>query len=191
MVIEQDGGRERSFDIYSRLLRERIIFLTGTVEDNMANTIVAQLLFLESVDDKKPIYLYINSPGGVVTAGMAIISTMNYIKCDVQTIVMGQACSMGAMISMAGSKGQRFALKDSRIMLHDPSGGVSRSIATDMLIQMEEMRKLQIRLHEMVVEYTGQELGVVKKAMERDYYMSAEEAVEFGVIDKVITSRVT
>lgn len=188
MVVEQEGGRERYQDIYSRLLKERIIFLSGPVEDNMATTVVAQLLFLESIDDKKPINLYINSPGGVVTAGLSIRDTMRFIKPPVSTLCIGQACSMGAMLLMAGEKGMRYSLPDSRVMLHDPSGG-SRGIAEDMKIQHEEMMKLQKRLHEMVVENTGQPITKVKKAMERDYFMSATEAKEWGVIDEVISQR--
>lgn len=188
MVVEQDGGRERSFDIYSRLLRERIIFLSGAVEDHMASTIVAQLLFLESADQKKPIYMYINSPGGVVTAGLSIRDTMRFIEPPVATVCIGQACSMGAMLLMAGEKGMRFSLPDSRIMLHDPSGGC-KGIAEDMKIQHTEMVKLQKRLHEMVVENTGQSLAKVKSAMARDYFLSADEAKDWGVIDQVFETR--
>lgn len=191
MVVEQEGGRERSFDIYSRLLRERIIFLSGGVEDHMASTIVAQLLFLESVDNKKPIFMYINSPGGVVTAGLSIRDTMRFIAPPVATVCIGQACSMGAMLLMAGEKGMRYSLPDSRIMIHDPSGG-ARGIAEDMKIQHEEMMRLQKRLHEMVVEDTGATAAKVKKSMERDYFMSAEEAKEYGtkgLIDAVFSSR--
>lgn len=191
MVIEQEGGRERSFDIYSRLLRERIIFLSGAVEDYMATSIVAQLLFLESADSKKPIAMYINSPGGVVTAGLSIRDTMRFIQPPIMTVCIGQACSMGAMLLMAGEKGMRFSLPDSRIMIHDPSGG-ARGIAEDMRIQHEEMMKLQKRLHEMVVEDTGQTMPKVKKAMERDCFMSASEAKEWGskgIIDGIYETR--
>lgn len=188
MVVEQDGRSERSFDIYSRLLRERIIFVSGGVEDHMSSVIVAQLLYLESVDAKKDIYMYINSPGGVVTSGLAIRDTMNFISPDVSTVCIGQACSMGAMLLMAGAKGKRISLPDSRIMIHDPSGG-ARGIASDMRIQMEEMMKLQARLHQMVVDDCGQDIERVKKAMERDTFMSAEEALEFGLIDRIAKTR--
>ncbi len=188
MVLEQDGRNERSFDLFSRMLRDRIIFLTGPVEDHMANLIVAQLLFLESVDSEKDIYLYINSPGGVVTAGLGIRDTMNFIKPDVSTICVGQACSMGAMLLAAGAKGKRICLPDSRVMIHDPSGG-ARGIASDMKIQWDEMRNLQRRLHEMLHEDTGQSMETIEKAMERDNFMSAEKAREFGIIDRVIKSR--
>ncbi len=189
MVIEAEGGRERSFDIFSRLLRERIIFVSGAVEDHMASTIVAQLLFLESVDAKKPIFMYINSPGGVVTAGLSIRDTMRFIEPPVATVCIGQACSMGAMLLMAGEKGMRYSLPDSSVMIHDPSAGMGRAIATDMKIQMDEMMKLQTRLHQMVVEDTGQPIEVVQKAMERDCFMSADEAKNWGIIDAVYESR--
>ena len=188
VVIEQEGRTERSFDIYSRLLRDRIIFLTGQVEDHMSSIIVAQLLFLESVDAEKDIFLYINSPGGVVTAGLAIRDTMNFIKPDVSTICIGQACSMGAMLLMAGTKGKRICLPDARVMIHDPSGGF-RGIASDAKIHMDEMLNLQKRLHEMVQEDTGQDLEAVKKAMERDNFMTAQQSKEFGIVDKIIKSR--
>ena len=188
MVLENDGRGERSFDIFSRMLRDRIVFLTGPVEDHMSNLVVAQLLYLESVDPKKDISLYINSPGGVVTAGLAIRDTMNFIKPDVSTVCMGQACSMGAMLLMAGAKGKRICLPDARVMIHDPSGG-ARGIASDMLIQMDEMIKLQKRLHEMVVADTGKPLKTVQKAMERDTFMSAKEALDFGIIDKIVENR--
>lgn len=189
MVLEQDGRSERAYDLPSRMLRDRIIFLNGPVEDHMAHLIVMQLLFLEAQDPKKDIHMYINSPGGVVTAGLAIRDTMNFIKSDVSTVCMGQACSMGAMLLMAGTKGKRICLPDARVMIHDPSAGMGRSIATDMKIQMDEMLKLQKRLHEMVVEDTGQPLEVVQKSMERDKFMSAQEALEFGIIDRVVSER--
>lgn len=189
MVVEQEGGRERYQDIYSRLLKERIIFLNGPVEDNMAATIVAQLLFLESVDSKKPVFMYVNSPGGQVTSGTAIRDTMRFIEPPVSTVCIGQACSMGAMLLMAGEKGMRFSLPDSRVMIHDPSSGMGRSIVADMKIHMEETFKLQARLHEMVVEDTGQPLDVVQKAMERDCFMSAPEAKDWGIIDAVYETR--
>jgi len=188
MVIEQDGRVERSFDIYSRLLRDRIIFLTAQVEDHMASSIVAQLLFLESVDAEKDIFLYINSPGGVVTAGLAIRDTMNFIKPDVSTICVGQACSMGAMLLLSGAKGKRICLPDARVMLHQPSGGASGK-ASDIAIQYKEIQKLKDRLNEMVVEGTGQSLETVERVMDRDTFMSAQEALEFGVIDKIVKNR--
>lgn len=188
MVLEQDGRSERSFDLYSRLLRDRIIFMTGEVEDHMANLIVAQLLFLESVDPDKDISLYINSPGGVVTAGLGIRDTMNFIKPDVSTICIGQACSMGAMLLMSGTKGKRFILPDARVMCHQPSGG-ARGQATDIQIQAREIQKLKDRLNEMVVEATGQTLETVEKMMERDTFMSANEALEYGIVDRVIKNR--
>jgi ATP-dependent Clp protease protease subunit len=188
MVLEQDGRSERSFDLYSRMLRDRIVFLTGEVEDHMANLVVAQLLYLESVDADKDISLYINSPGGVVTAGLGIRDTMNFIKPDVSTICVGQACSMGAMLLAAGAKGKRFCLPDARVMIHDPSGG-ARGIASDMRIQMDEMLYLQKRLHEMLVEDTGKPLEVITKAMERDNFMNSQQALEFGIIDRIIRNR--
>lgn len=189
MVLEQDGRSERAFDLPSRMLRDRIIFLNGPVEDHMAHIIVMQLLYLEAQDPTKEISLYVNSPGGVVTAGLAIRDTMRFIKCDVSTVCIGQACSMGAMLLMAGTKGKRICLPDARVMIHDPSGGIGRSIATDMKIQMAEMEKIQKRLHEMVVENTGQSLEVVQKAMERDNFMSAQEALDFGIVDRVVANR--
>lgn len=188
MVIEQEGGRERSFDIYSRLLKERIIFLSGGVEDNMSSLIVAQLLFLESVDDKKPIFMYINSPGGVVTAGLAIRDTMRFIKPPVATVCIGQACSMGSLLLMAGEKGMRYSLPDSRIMIHQPSGG-ARGMASDIEIQYREIQNLKTRLNEMIAIDTGQPVEAVEKATDRDTFMSAQEALEFGIIDRVIASR--
>jgi ATP-dependent Clp protease protease subunit len=188
MVLEQDGRSERSFDIYSLLLRSRIIFLTGGVDDRIADLVVAQLLYLESVDSEKDIHLYINSPGGVVTAGLAIRDTMNFIKPDVSTICMGQACSMGAMLMTAGAKGKRYSLPDARFMFHQPSGG-ARGMASDIEIQYREIQKLKERLNEMVVEGTGQTLEYVEKIMDRDTFMSATEALEFGCIDRVIANR--
>ena len=188
MVLEQDGRAERSFDLYSRLLRDRIIFMTGEVEDHMASIIVGQLLYLESDNPKKDISLYINSPGGVVTAGLAIRDTMNFIQCDVQTICVGQACSMGAMLLTSGAPGKRFILPDARVMFHQPSGG-ARGMASDIQIQAQEIQKLKTRLNQMVVERTGQPLEVVEKIMDRDTFMSAQEALEFGAVDRIITSR--
>lgn len=188
MVLEQDGRSERSFDLYSRLLRDRIIFLTGEVEDHMSNLIVGQLLYLESVDPDKDISLYINSPGGVVTAGLGIRDTMNFIKPDVSTICVGQACSMGAMLLTAGAKGKRYILPDARVMFHQPSGG-ARGMASDIEIQYREIQKMKERLSDMVVEGTGQTREVVDKVMDRDTFLSAQEALDFGCVDRIITRR--
>ncbi len=188
MVLENDGRTERSFDLYSRMLRERIIFLTSGVEDHMASIICAQILYLESVDPKKDISLYINSPGGVVTAGYSILDVMAFVKCDVATICMGQACSMGAMILSAGAKGKRMALPNARVMFHQPSGGC-KGMASDIEIQAAEILKMKANLNRMVVENTGQSLERVERIMDRDTFMSAQEALDFGAIDKVITNR--
>ena len=188
MVVEQTAKGERSFDIYSRLLKERIIFLTGQVEDNMANLIVAQLLFLEAEDPEKDIYLYINSPGGVVTAGMAILDTMNFIKPNVVTICMGQACSMGSFLLAAGEKGKRYALTNSRIMIHQPLGG-AQGQASDIEIQAKEIIKLKEKLNRMIADYTGKDYETVVKDTDRDNFLSADEAKEYGLVDHVITSR--
>lgn len=186
MVVEQSGLGERAYDIYSRLLKDRIIFLGGEVEDNMANTIVAQLLFLEAEDPDKDIYLYINSPGGVVTAGMAIYDTMQYIKPDVVTICLGQAASMGSLLLTAGAKGKRFALPNARIMIHQPMGG-ARGQSTDVQIQAKELLRIRQMLNEILAERTGKSLEEVEADTERDNFMSAEEAVAYGLIDKVVT----
>ena len=188
VVIEQTGKGERSFDIYSRLLRERIVFVTGQVEDYMASLICAQLLFLESEDPEKDIYLYINSPGGVVTAGLSIYDTMQFIKPDVATICMGQACSMGSLLLAAGASGKRYSLPNSRVMIHQPSGG-ARGQATDIEIHTKEILALKKRLNEIYVKHTGQKLSVIQKNMERDNFMSPQQAKEFGLIDAVIESR--
>lgn len=188
MVIEQTARGERSFDIYSRLLKERIIFLTGQVNDQVASLLCAQLLFLESENPEKEISFYINSPGGVVTSGLSIYDTMQYIRCPVSTVVMGQACSMGSLLSTAGEKGKRFALPNSRIMIHQPSGG-AQGQATDIEIQAREILNLRERLNKMYVHHTGQKLSVIEKAMERDNFMSAEEAQKFGLIDEVVQFR--
>ncbi|MEN2898459.1 ATP-dependent Clp protease proteolytic subunit [Mannheimia haemolytica] len=188
IVVEQTSKGERSYDIYSRLLKERIIFLNGQVEDNMANLIVAQLLFLEAEDPEKDIYLYINSPGGVVTAGLAIYDTMNFIKPDVATLCTGQAASMGAFLLSAGAKGKRFALPHARIMIHQPLGG-ARGQATDIQIQAEEILRLKATLTRRMAEHSGQSYEKVLADTERDNFMSAEEAAEYGLIDKVLTSR--
>lgn len=188
MVVEQTNRGERSYDIYSRLLKERIIFLSGPVEDSMATLIVAQLLFLEAENPKKEINMYINSPGGVVTAGMSIYDTMQFIKPAVTTLCMGQAASMGSLLLTAGAKGQRFALPHSRIMVHQPSGGY-RGQVTDILIHAEEVKELKRRLNEIYVRHTGRTLKEIEDALERDNFMSAEKARDFGLIDKVITER--
>ncbi|MBL6621497.1 MAG: ATP-dependent Clp endopeptidase proteolytic subunit ClpP [Rickettsiales bacterium] len=188
MVIEQTARGERSFDIYSRLLKERIIFVTGQVEDHMASLIVAQLLFLESEDPHKPIYMYINSPGGVVTAGLSIYDTMQYINSEVSTMCIGQAASMGSLLLTAGQKGCRYSLPNSRIMIHQPSGGFQGQ-ATDIEIHAKEILKLKKRLNEIYVNHTGKKLDTIHKSMERDNFMSAEEAKSFGLIDQVIQNR--
>lgn len=188
MVVEQTGRGERSFDIFSRLLRERIIFVSGQVEDGMSSLICAQLLFLESEDPEKDIYLYINSPGGVVTSGLAIYDTMQFIKPDVSTICMGQACSMGSLLLAGGAAGKRYALPNSRIMIHQPSGG-ARGQATDIEIQAKEILATKKRLNEIYVHHTGQPLDVIHKNMERDNFMPPEDAKKFGLIDAVIDSR--
>ncbi len=188
MVVEQSGRGERSYDIFSRLLKERIIFLTGQVYDEMSALICAQLLFLEAENPEKEVTIYINSPGGVVTAGMSIYDTMRYIRCPVTTICLGQACSMGSLLLTAGTKGMRYALANARVMLHQPSGG-AQGQATDIEIQAREILKTRARLNQMYVEATGQPLNVIEDTMERDSFMSAEEALAFGLIDHVITTR--
>ena len=189
MVVENTGRGERSYDIYSRLLKERIIFLSGQVHDGMATLIVAQLLFLESENPDKEISMYINSPGGVVTAGMSIYDTMQYIKPKVSTLCMGQACSMGSLLLTAGAAGQRFALPNARVMIHQPSGGFQGQ-ATDIEIHAQEILNLKKRLNQVYVKHTGQKLSVIEKNMERDNFMSAEQAKEFGLIDRVVESRI-
>lgn len=188
MVIEQTSRGERSFDIYSRLLKERIVFLTGEVHDEVASLICAQLLFLESENPNKDIAFYINSPGGVVTSGMAIFDTMNYIRCDVSTLCIGQAASMGSLLLTAGKKGKRFCLPNARVMIHQPSGGF-RGQATDIEIHAREILALRARLNNIYVEQTGKSLETIEKAMERDNFMSAEEAKAFGLIDEVVSTR--
>ncbi|MGL4367245.1 MAG: ATP-dependent Clp endopeptidase proteolytic subunit ClpP [Brevinemataceae bacterium] len=185
MVIEQTGRGERSYDIYSRLLKERIIMLNGPVEDNMANLIIAQLLFLASEDPEKDIELCINSPGGVVTAGLAIFDTMQFIKPDIVTICMGQAASMGAFLLSAGAPGKRKALPNSRIMIHQPSGG-SQGMASDILIQTQEILRLRQMLNELMAQHTGKSVKTLEKDMDRDKFMSAQEAKEYGLIDIII-----
>lgn len=186
-VIEQTSRGERAFDIYSRLLKERIIFLTGEVNDHVSSLICAQLLFLESENPKKEISFYINSPGGVVTSGLAMYDTMQYIKPKVSTVCIGQAASMGSFLLMAGEPGMRYALPSSRIMIHQPSGG-ARGQATDIEIQAREILRLRQMLNEAYVKHCGQKLKVVEEAMERDNFMSAEEAKKWGLIDKVVVA---
>lgn len=183
-VIESTGRSERAYDIYSRLLKDRIIFLGTEIDDNVANAIVAQLLFLEAEDPKKDIIMYINSPGGVVTAGMAIYDTMNYIKPDIQTVCIGQAASMGALLLGAGAKGKRYALEHSRIMIHQPLGG-AKGQATDIEIQAKEILRMKEMLSQILADSTGKPVEEILKDTERDNYMSAEEAKEYGIIDQV------
>jgi ATP-dependent Clp protease, protease subunit len=187
-VVEQTNKGERAFDIYSRLLKERIIFLSGPVNDQVSSLIVAQLLFLESEDPKKDIYFYINSPGGIVTSGLAMYDTMQYISPDVATICVGQAASMGSLLLAAGAEGKRFSLPNSRVMIHQPSGGYSGQ-ATDIEIHAQEILSLKKRLNEIYVKHTGQKLSAIEKSMERDNFMTAEKAKEFGLIDQVIEKR--
>ena len=190
IVIEQSNRGERSFDIFSRLLRERIIFVTGTVEDQMASLIVAQLLFLESENPKKDINMYINSPGGVITAGMAIYDTMQYIRPRVATTCIGQAASMGSFLLAAGEPGMRTALANARIMVHQPSGG-AQGQATDIEIQAKEILRVRARMNDLYVKHTGQTLETIERAMERDNFLNAEEAKAFGLIDAVVDKRPT
>lgn len=188
MVIEQTPRGERSFDIYSRLLKERIIFLSGPVNDQVSSLIVAQLLFLESEDPKKDIFFYINSPGGVVTSGLAMYDTMNYIRPDVSTVCIGQAASMGSLLLAAGAHGKRYALPNSRIMIHQPSGGYQGQ-ATDIEIHAQETLNLKRRLNDIYTKHTRQKLATIEKSMERDNFMSPLKAQEFGIIDEVIDKR--
>ena len=188
MVIEQTSRGERSFDIFSRLLKERIVFLTGEVNDEVSSLVCAQLLFLESENPKKDIYLYINSPGGVVTSGMAMYDTMRYITCDVSTLCIGQACSMGSFLLAGGTKGKRFSLPNSQIMIHQPSGG-AKGQAADIEIQARLILDLRKRLNQIYAQHTGKKLNVIEEAMERDNFMSPQEAKKFGLIDHVVTSR--
>jgi len=188
MVVEQTARGERSFDIYSRLLKERVIFAVGPVEDNMANLIVAQLLFLESENPDKDISLYINSPGGAVTAGLAIYDTIQFIKPDVSTICLGQAASMGAFLLGGGAKGKRYCLPNSRVMIHQPSGG-AQGQATDIDIQAKEILIIRAKLNRLMAEHTGQPLERIQSDTERDNFMNAEEAKEYGLVDSVIATR--
>ena len=188
MVIEQTSRGERSFDIYSRLLKERVIFIVGAIEDHMANLIVAQLLFLESENPDKDVHLYINSPGGSVTAGLSIYDTMRFIKPDVSTMCIGQAASMGAFLLSGGTKGKRYILTNARTMIHQPSGG-AQGQATDIEIQAKEILFLRERLNRLLADHTGQTMEVIERDTERDRFMSAEQSVEYGLVDEVITSR--
>ena len=188
MVVEQTPRGERSFDIYSRLLKERVIFLVGPVDDYVANVVIAQLLFLEAENPEKDISLYINSPGGVVTAGLAIYDTMRFIKPDVSTICVGQACSMGSFLLAAGAKGKRYILPNSRVMIHQPSGG-TQGQASDIAIQAKEILYLRERLNAALAENTGQTIEKIALDVERDYFMSAEDAKTYGVVDAVLDSR--
>ena len=188
MVVETTNRGERAYDIYSRLLKERIIFLTGAVGDNEASLVCAQLLFLESENPNKDISLYINSPGGVVTAGLAIYDSIAYVRPDVSTVCIGQAASMGSLLLAAGAKGKRYALPNSRIMLHQPSGG-AQGQATDIEIQAKEILALRARLNKIYAEHTGQPLEVIESAVERDRYMTPAEALEFGIIDEIVVKR--
>ena len=190
MVVESSSRGERAYDIYSRLLKERIVMLNGEVEDHMANVVVAQLLFLESENPDKDISLFINSPGGVITAGMSIYDTMQFIKCEVATYVMGQACSMGSLLATAGAAGKRYMLPNARHMIHQPSGG-ARGQATDIQIQAREIQKMKENLTKIYVKHNskGKTYDEFARDMERDYFMSAEEALEYGLIDKIIEKR--
>ena len=188
MVVEQSNRGERAFDIYSRLLRERIVFLTGPVEDNMASLVVAQLLFLEAENPKKEISIYINSPGGVVTAGLAIYDTMQFIRPPVSTLCIGQAASMGSLLLAAGAVGQRFALPNARIMVHQPSAGYQGQV-TDILIHAREVEGLKRRLNEIYVKHTGKDYKAIEEALERDNFMTADMAKEFGIVDQVMETR--
>ena len=188
MVVEQSSRGERAYDIYSRLLKERIIFLTGTIDDNIASLICAQLLFLESENPKKEISFYINSPGGIVWSGLAVFDTMQYISSKIMTICIGQAASAGSLLLVSGEKGMRFALPNSRIMIHQPSGGIQGQV-TDIEIQTNEIIKTKKRLNQIYSKHTGKNLSEVETIMERDKYFSPEEAIKFGLIDKIITKR--
>ena len=188
MVIEQTSRGERSFDIFSRLLKERIIFLTGQVNDEVSALVCAQLLFLEAENPKKDIYMYINSPGGVVTSGMAMYDTMRYISCDVATVCIGQACSMGSFLLAGGTKGKRYSLPNSQIMIHQPSGG-AQGQAADIEIQAKLILDLRARLNKIYAENTGQDIAAIEKAMDRDNFMTPDEALKFGLIDHIVTNR--
>ncbi|WP_407330926.1 ATP-dependent Clp endopeptidase proteolytic subunit ClpP [Enterovibrio sp. 27052020O] len=188
MVVEQTSRGERSYDIYSRLLKERVIFLTGQVEDHMANLVVAQLLFLESENPEKDIFLYINSPGGSVTAGMSIYDTMQYIKPNVSTVCMGQACSMGAFLLAGGAKGKRYCLPNSRVMIHQPLGGFQGQ-ASDIQIHAQEILTIKNKLNSLLAEHTGQPLEVIERDTDRDNFMASQDAVDYGLVDAILNKR--
>lgn len=188
MVVEQTGRGERAYDIFSRLLKERIIFLTGQVHDDMTSLICAQLLFLESENSEKDIYMYINSPGGVVTSGFSVLDTMNYIRCDVATVCLGQACSMGSLLLTAGTKGKRYILPNARVMMHQPHGG-AQGQATDIEIQAREIINTRKRIQQIYAECTGKKEEKIAEDIERDCFLSAEEAVAYGLVDQVVTKR--
>ena len=188
IVIEREGNSERSFDIYSRLLKDRIVFIGTPIDDGMATSVIAQLLFLQSQDCNKDVNIYINSPGGVVTAGLAILDTMNYLTCDCATYCIGQACSMGAVLLAAGAKGKRFALPNARVMIHQPSGGTEGK-ASDILISANEILKIRSNLNGILAEATGKDIKEIEKDTDRDYFMSAEEAKAYGLVDHVIGKR--
>lgn len=188
MVVEQTARGERAYDIYSRLLKDRLIFIVGPVEDQMANLIVAQLLYLESENANKDIHLYINSPGGVVSSGLAVYDTMQFINCDVSTICIGQAASMGALLLAGGTKGKRYALPHSRIMVHQPSAGYQGQV-TDISIHAEEVIELKRRLNEIMAKHTGQDVAKIERDLERDNFMGADDAIEYGLIDTVLAER--
>ena len=188
MVVEQSSRGERAYDIYSRLLKDRIIFIVGKIDDYVANLVVAQLLFLESEDPKKDIYMYINSPGGVITSGLSILDTMNYLKCDVSTVCFGQAASMGAVLLAGGAKGKRFALPNSRVMIHQPLGGVQGQ-ATDIEIHAKEIKTLKEKLNNILATATGQTLKKIEKDTERDFFMDSKEAAKYGLIDEILEDR--
>jgi ATP-dependent Clp protease protease subunit len=188
IVIEQTPRGERSFDIFSRLLKERIIFLNGEINDTSSSLIVAQILFLESEDPEKDIYMYINSPGGIITSGLAIYDTMQYVKSRISTFCIGQACSMASLLLQAGAKGRRYSLPNSRIMIHQPSGGYHGQ-ATDIEIHTREILGIKRRVNELYAKHTGQSLSRIKNSMERDKFMTAEEAMDFGLVDKIVSNR--
>ncbi|MDR0806923.1 MAG: ATP-dependent Clp endopeptidase proteolytic subunit ClpP [Enterobacteriaceae bacterium] len=188
MVVEQTSRGERSYDIFSRLLKERIVFLNGQVEDNMANLIVAQLLFLEAENPEKDIFLYINSPGGVITSGMSIYDTMQFIKPDVSTMCLGQACSMGSFLLTAGAKGKRFCLPNARVMIHQPLGGYQGQ-ASDIQIHAQEILKIKNRMNTLMAHHTGQPLEKIEQDTDRDRFLSAQEALDYGLVDEIVTTR--
>ena len=185
IVVEQTGAGERSYDIYSRLLKDRIIMVGSPIDDGVAALVTAQLLFLQAEDPEKDISMYINSPGGVVTAGLAIYDTMQYIKCDVATYCIGQACSMGAVLLAAGAKGKRYALPNARVMIHQPSGGAEGK-ASDILISAEEIRKCRATLNDILARHTGKDLATIERDTDRDFFLSADEAKEYGLVDNVL-----